>query len=90
MLHQMGMVFILPSAWQVHLVGQTGRGILFLCWLSFLLGCPHPLCGGSLYPRVEGRVGALGEQWPAELMVKIEPTGTAQHYNLVCPTASPY
>lgn len=66
---------------------RTGwRDILFLCWVSFLLGCPGPLCGGSLQPRVQGRVGPLGEQWPAELMVKTEPKRAAQHYNSVCPT----
>lgn len=69
--------------------GGQAAGTWFLCWVSFLLGCPGPLCGGSLQPRVQGRVGPLGEQQPAELMVKIESKGAAQHYNSVCPTASP-
>ena len=45
--------------------------------------------GGSLQPRVQDRAGPLGEQQPAELVVKIHPKGAAQHYNSARPTGSP-
>lgn len=71
---------------QPGLLGGTGCSDFLLGKLSTGL----VLCvGGSLQPRVQDRAGPPGEQQPAELMVKTEPKGAAQHYNSVRPTASP-